>query len=438
MTKPTFILLSLFFISASVISQVKKYGETPEDSVKCVTNYSLYNEYFKQNAFKEALEPWRQTIKYCPKLSKSLYLNGLKMYESFVAGEKDAKMKNALIDSLLRIYDMRIENFDEKGYVLGRKGVDMLRFRKDKPKEAYETLKLCFELEGNKMEASAIGKYYEALNILVKNNQAAKEQMLELYPQLSEIVKYNINNTSKSDVKEMYTKVQENLDALFSPVAECSDLVKIYTAKFQATPQDTVLLERITRLFDKQNCTKEKLYYDAATALVKLKPSAEAYYSVGITSIQNDKYSDAAEYFKKASEMASDDALKVKALYKTAQCYLKLGQYNTVRTFAQKALSVNPGFGDAYIIIGDAYASSASQCGDNDCNNKAAYWLAVDKYEKARAVDTSVASDAASKIATYVRHFPGKEGCFFYNIAEGASYTVGCWINETTTVRFTK
>jgi hypothetical protein len=50
-------------------------------------------------------------------------------------------------------------------------------------------------------------------------------------------------------------------------------------------------------------------------------------------------------------------------------------------------------------------------------------------------VDASVASEANSKIKKYSEYFPGKEDAFFKNIKDGDSYTVECWIGESTTVR---
>jgi hypothetical protein len=96
---------------------------------------------------------------------------------------------------------------------------------------------------------------------------------------------------------------------------------------------------------------------------------------------------------------------------------------------------LRPNDGNPYIIIGDLYASSANDCGEDEISKKAAYWAAVDKYIRARSVDTSVEQMANERISSYSRAFPAMERLFFHDLKEGDSYTVGCWINETTTVR---
>ena len=86
-------------------------------------------------------------------------------------------------------------------------------------------------------------------------------------------------------------------------------------------------------------------------------------------------------------------------------------------------------------MIGDLYAASAKDCGDGDFYSKVAYWAAVDKYFQARNVDPEVAELAQTKINTFTQYFPATEQIFFHDLKEGDSFTVECWINETTTVR---
>ena len=84
------------------------------------------------------------------------------------------------------------------------------------------------------------------------------------------------------------------------------------------------------------------------------------------------------------------------------------------------------------------YAASADACGTDEISKKAAYWAAVDKYYRAKSIDPSLEQVANERIYSYSRAFPALERLFFHDLKEGDSYTVGCWINETTTVRSSK
>ena len=429
------VLVSLTsIIIASTFAQTKQYGNTAEDSVQCVTNYSLYTEFFKQKAYTDALEPWRKTVKYCPALSKSLYINGDIIYSELMKQTKDPKVKSAYEDSIIALYDLRIKYFGEEGVVLGRKGSDMVKFKEDDPKAAYAVLKKSYEIQGQEMEASSLVYYYKSAYLMFKKGLLEKAVVLELYPELSEVCKNQLRPGNEKYHK-MYEGAQSNLDAFFSPIADCADLIALYTPKYEATPDDTKLLGRIATLLDKKSCTDNDLFFQVASKMHELNPSAESAYNLGLN--QKEKNcGKAIDFFKQAHELASDDEMKIKSAKQAAVCYLKLGQYSSSRTYAQKALAINPNLGDMYMLIGSAYAASAGQCGDNKCSQKAAYWVAVDTFQKAKSVDPSVEADANEKISTYKKYYPGKEDCFFYNVTEGTSYTVGCWINQTTQVRF--
>jgi hypothetical protein len=62
------------------------------------------------------------------------------------------------------------------------------------------------------------------------------------------------------------------------------------------------------------------------------------------------------------------------------------------------------------------------------------FWVAVDYYERAMRIP-SCKSDAESKIKFLNSYFPNVEEIFFRELSVGQRYTVGGWINETTSVR---
>ncbi|NJK84869.1 MAG: hypothetical protein HC906_01715 [Bacteroidales bacterium] len=59
------------------VEDLSKYGHG-EDSIRCVTNYSLYREYSRQRDYKMALTYWRGVFNECPLVSKNLYIDGVK------------------------------------------------------------------------------------------------------------------------------------------------------------------------------------------------------------------------------------------------------------------------------------------------------------------------------------------------------------------------
>ena len=111
--------------------------------------------------------------------------------------KQDKANKSAYIDTLMQIYDKRIEYFGKEGFVLGLKGSDLLRYDKSRYNEAYNYLKKSFEIEQKRSSAGALSAYFKSATIMEKNNELSKEDILQLYAELSEAVDYNLENNPK-------------------------------------------------------------------------------------------------------------------------------------------------------------------------------------------------------------------------------------------------
>jgi tetratricopeptide (TPR) repeat protein len=115
--------------------------------------------------------------------------------------------------------------------------------------------------------------------------------------------------------------------------------------------------------------------------------------------------------------------------------YKKL-KYEECRIYALKALEFNPNLGEAYIVVGQAYIASKDLCFPNEYDIKSImFCLAVDKFELAKKVDSSITDRANELIRVYSKYFPSREE-IWSNIRSGEKYKIGCWINEETTIRF--
>ena len=89
--------------------------------------------------------------------------------------------------------------------------------------------------------------------------------------------------------------------------------------------------------------------------------------------------------------------------------------YSKARQYCQKALEVNPNYGNAYLLIGKMYAATSKSIFPNDgVLARAAYNAAIDKFEKAKQVDPSVAEEANTLISSYRAHLPSTEEIFMH------------------------
>ncbi|MBL4657253.1 MAG: hypothetical protein JKX73_04580 [Flavobacteriales bacterium] len=438
--KYLFGVIAILLIAGSAFAQKKgKYGETEEDSIKCVENLSLYVEFYKQKNYADALTGWRWVYNNCPRASKKLYADGAKMFKTFARKEKDKAAKEKYLDTLMATYDQRIVHFDQRGFVLGMKGEAYMQYRKDKVEEAYAILKESIELQGKKSKAGPLTAYFQATVKMLELEKVTKEEVIIAFDLVSGYIEYQLDRLKdpKYDKKRgFYETAKENVELLFGPIASCEDLVKLYGERFEANKENAEWLKRATGLMDKKECTEEPLFVQLAETLHNLEPSAESAYNMGKMMIAKKSHSKAATFFKQAIELQEDADKKADYYLKLANHYFRnLSQASAARTYALKAASARSGWGAPYLAIGNYYAASTLDCGTNEFEVAAVYWVAVDKCIRAKSIDGNVAEEANKKIALLSKYFPATKDAFFYGYTEGKPYKVECWINESTTVR---
>ncbi|PLX00140.1 MAG: hypothetical protein C0591_01715 [Marinilabiliales bacterium] len=459
-------LITLLFVGFSLLSfgaeplqtyqpqdDLPKYGK---DSVKCVANLSLYREFYKQwkqsgyknNAINDASKWWSWVFLHCPIASENIYVDGVRMVDFRIKKTKDPELKKQLLDTLMLVYDQRIKYFPlhyrtkqpQIGNILGRKGVDLYEHNPEEYVRVNEILKESIELDKEDASGPVYVYYFRTLTKMAMKGDTDTIAVVEAYDQLSDYIDQNIRKyTEKGNEKEVeeYVNIQGNIENTFEPFAQCTDLVRIYKQKYDVDPNNIDLLKKIVKLLDKKNCIEDPLYFDAIVSLYELEPSPESAYLIGKMMLNQKRYTEAIPYMEDATKM--DNPEKVDdALIFLAQTYRAIDNFPMARKYALEAAKVNPGWGKPYAFIGDLYVISANSCGDNDLTKKVAYWAAVDKYNKAKAIEPDMTDEMNELIRRYSPYFPPAEVLFFYNLEEGDTYEIGCWINEKTIIRAAK
>ena len=277
--------------------------------------------------------------------------------------------------------------------------------------------------------------YFRSAISMARNGKADTALIVEAYDKSTEIIEHNMKKYEGQTKKlANWEIVQGNIELSFEPFATCDDLIRVYSAKFEESPDDLELLKKVTTMLDKKKCQDSELYFRASQKLYDLEPSPESAYLLGKMFLRDQDYATAIRYFNEVEGVEEQEVLS-RAYKYTAEAYRAQRNYPAARNYARKALEITPNDGELYIIIGDLYAESAKECGNDELTQRVAYWAAVDKYIKAKQVDPDVAQVANNRITAYSVYFPSQETIFFYDLKEGDPYTVECWINETTTVR---
>jgi tetratricopeptide (TPR) repeat protein len=414
-----------------------KYGA---DSVKCVQNLSLYRDYYKQKVYDDAYKYWSVVYNICPTASERMYVDGVNLVNRKIKqNKKSPELKQAYIDTLMMVYDQRIEHFGgagKTGKIQGRKATDMLRYLSSEPEKIFPVIDASMKDRGNNAEAGAIVTYMNTIILLEKKGLKTNTDVVEAFGSMSDVLAYNITKYEKKKTQEYYLKAQESVEGLSSPYLSCEILIEMADKNYEANQEDQAWLEKTANILDKKNCTDSPIFFTIAKKLHSTNPSSVSAEKMGVMSLKTKKYNEAIDFFKQAIEMNEDQSKSADYHIALASAYSSMGSYSSARVEAKKAASLKSGYGLPYIMIGDWIASSSSCGGEDACIQKAIYWLAVDYYTKAKSIDPSVASTANQKIATYKKYFPTKEDCFFGGTKEGDVIKIGCWIGESTKARF--
>jgi len=440
MKKTIFAILTiaLLFPGAKMSAQ-GKYGA---DSAECIKYLSYYSEYYKQKNYDEALPNWRKAYSLCPPTaSQNLLIHGSTLLKRAISQTKDAAVQSAIVDSLINLYDVRAEYYPKnKETALNNKGLDMYNYIKDNPQRLYDSYQ---EIIGELKENTRPSIFLFRLNSAIDLFQAGKlnaEDVINAYQSSMEILN---NATAESESEsEQLEKVKTDVESLFisSKVASCDNLIALFTPRFEADPNNLELVNNIVRMMSiTDDCSDNDLYLNAVTNMYKLDPSYNSAYFLYRLNSSRGNVEAAVRYLEEAINYPeSDAATDGEYNYELAVFCSKNGQNSKAYAAAQRAIELNPTFeGKAYFLMGTIWGST--NCGGNEIERRAPYWVAVDYLQKAKAADPSLTEDANRLIGSYSAYYPQTAEAFMYDLTSGQSYTVACGgMRATTTVRTQK
>ena len=475
MKKLIFALIAIVAIGANAqngVSNPYRFGQG-EDSTRCIQSISIMNTNVKNKDYKVAYDAWKVLFDEFPVARVDTYTNGIKILADFIAKENDPAKKEEYIDMLLSVYDQQIKYLEQlqqitktklsEGQILGKKVIDLLKYRKDAPvEEVYEMLAKSVALEQGKSEYVVTELFMKYSGLKYKNDQSHGEQIIEDYLNASVYIvdvldKYHDNiekclqkYAEEGDPKDSinagkYSKMidasrvaKSNIDAYFinSGAASCEDLDRIYAPLIEENKENIEYLNKVITVMAMLKCTNQDAYLAASEYAFEIdpNPTSKAAMGCGYRYFKRGDIDKAMEYFDRAIELEASVTNKSELCYKVADIYYNLNKYGKARSYAQKALALNSKYGAPHIIIAQCYAATSSWSDDNTLNN-CTYYLCIDRLERAKNVDPSIRREADKLIAAYKKYTPSNEELFMKGYKVGEKVTIGGWINETTTIR---
>lgn len=434
-------LVAVLLLSGGVTSA---FAQTED----CNKNSSISHEAAKAGNFKDAYLPWKEVLKACPTLKFYTFNDGIKILSAFLNEIKDRNSADykKYFDELMEVYDLRMQytpNFQHLkgtptvGDTKGSKAISYIAYAPNLDvNQAYAWLKESIEAEKEGSKSPILHYFLDMSLNKLKADPNHKEQFIQDYLTDSEYVDAAIAAENDPAKKQALQQVKDNLVAMFinSGTADCESLQAIYGPKVEANQTDSAYLKKAISVMKMMKCTESEAYFQASYYMYKINPTADAATGCGYMAYKKGDFDTAIKYFDEALSLESDSEKKAQLCYIVAASLFNSKKLSQARSYLQKAIGFKENFGDAYILLAQLYASSPNW-NDESALNKCTYFVVIDKLQRAKAVDPSVADKANELISTYARYTPKAEDLFMLGIKAGDRVTIGGWIGESTTVR---
>ena len=321
-----------------------------EDSIRCITNISLFVPYAKAGNFKDAYDFWKQAYDECPGAHKDIYLYGVRIMDWKIKNETDAAKKAALINDLMGVYDKRVQYFGNdkrygKDWIISRKASDYLGQMGDNadPKVIYGWLGDVINEYGDKMEALGLSLYMMSSHRQFLSDPNFKEQYLSDYLKVSKMLDTQLQAAiAAANEKEVsnLTTFKSAVDGGFanSGAADCETLQNMYAPKVAEAKDNLAQLQEILSMLRRVRCQEIEAFYNAAEYVYALQPSADAAIGIAKRAVKAKDFDMAIKYFEEAAKMEADPVSKAEDYYLIAVLLFDQNNLSKARQYCQKAI----------------------------------------------------------------------------------------------------
>ena len=452
------------FLTEVSHAQCGKFTEASDAEV-AETAHVLYRQDAKQKNYDAAYENWRKAYDMAPAADGARdvhYTDGIKILTHKLKSSTDEAEKEKLKEEIVGLYDAvvgclesgsitlaKIDVNQRIAYHLGRKAFAQFYDLQTPYVDNIQSLATAIEKGGMDTEYTVLYPYaYIAVRQFV-DEELTKEEARGIHSTLMGILDHNIANNEK--LKDYYVQTKASVEGEFAQIEtnifDCEYFVEKIRPTYDANPDDKETLREVITVLKKRGCKAGVPLLDEVEVkwskyAAEENARRQAEFESNNPAFMAKKAYDAGDYtgaiakYREALTTVTDTGKKADIYFRIASIQgRKLGQSSQARVSARNALKENPSLGKAYMLIGDLYAKSSKNCGNDGYSRGLAVLAAIGKYRQAKSVDSSVSADANRKISLYKKSIPTKEDVFMRG-KQGKSAKVGCWIGETVKVEY--
>jgi len=455
-------------VAGSAMAQCESWIDSPQQE-EAENAHVVYRQHVKNQDYDAAFAQWKVAFEIAPAADgrrDSHFRDGIEIYKYKFNNSTSENDKENYRQKVIELYEQLEECVangaikykscsdqecinERVGQIMGRQAFDMYYTLLTPREQTYAVFKESMKLAGNESEYIILKPMADIMVYRFTNNKMTAEEVRADHAALTQIAEYNINNNEQYG--QYYAQAKASMDgsieAIESSVYDCAYFIDKLKPDYDADPENIDVIQNIIVTLKKQDCPEDEPF------LIELEEKYEKYAAeynaakqaefeannpsfVAKKCYDEGDYNCAIEKYKEAIEKEADPEKQASYYFSMASIqFRKLNAYSAARDNAYKAANLKGGWGRPYMLIGDMYAKSSSNCGKGPYEHGLAVLAAIDKWSYAKSIDESVAAEANRNIARYSEYIPPKDEAFMMGKSEGAKEQVGCWIGESVTLR---
>lgn len=441
--RASILFLVLVLASNFIWAQCDTWNNKPnmEDLVQ---EHVVYKAFLKEGKYEEAFPYWERVFKAAPyadgKRADHFY-DGQQFYLRFHQAAATDADKAKYRDQILALFDQEVTCTGKSGGVLGRKGYYMFYNLATPYPETYKALKASMDAAGGETEYIVLVPMAYVMVDQFLNSRISAEEARDVYTRLVQVADAKIaeGGTYVAQYRQAKDAMMPTLEQIESQLFDCAWFKGKLEPEYRKDTNDIQKVTEIYKRLQAQKCPQDDPFVLEVTARVKADYMARNPGAYAEELAKEGKYAEALAKYREAVDVEEDADKKSDYYYEMAMIEFRhMERFASARDNARKALKIRPNWGLPYLLIGDMYARSYRSCGSSDFEQRCVILAAIEKYSEAKAMDPSIASQANERISRYLSARPSYEDGHMLGKTEGQSYSIGCWIGETVTLRFNK
>ena len=395
MKKPLLVIM-LAAVAGSALAQTPNFegstleerigytNDNNEDSIKTAKGYiTMFQQANANKEYKDMRTNCLWLKSYAPYAINGIYTQGPFMYYNLIKAEQDPAMKLQLFNEMMELFDLRqksldiLNSFSKTKNTLG----DVLSVRAEyynwlapevlgkdfDLRKSYanfqEAIKMVNENGGREITGSFLQTFFLVSDAIYQHMpNTFREQYLQDYLdskdacekmlQLAKEAQTTGDDAKANQLLATYDAPLAAIEQIFSKsgAADSTQLIAIYTKKFEAYKEDINKLNASLIIMQQNECDDSDIYYQYAEAAYAIEPSFTSAIGMAQKTQKEGDMEKMLEYYNKALELCSSDARRGAICPNICNSLTRSKQYTGALSYAEMAITYNADYtGKAYL-----------------------------------------------------------------------------------------